>query len=75
MQRESKKEKKSLRNMLNLLFGTVGFALFTRNHGFLADRYVNVGQKKRSRDEVIQLLKDRLAPLRGSTAKKTTKTA
>lgn len=56
-------------------FFDVGFALFTRNHGFLADRYVNVGQKKRSRDEVIQLLKDRLAPLRGSTAKKTTKTA
>ena len=53
----------------------VGFALFARNLGFLADRYVNVGQKKRSRDEVIELLKDRLAPVRGSTAKKTIKAA
>ena len=31
--------------------------------GFLADRYVNVGQKPRTREEVIELLKERLRPL------------
>lgn len=45
-------------------FFDVGFALFFHRHGFLADRYVNIGQKKRSRDEVIALLKERLAPLK-----------
>mmetsp|Transcript_4993 Transcript_4993/g.16652 ORF Transcript_4993/g.16652 Transcript_4993/m.16652 type:complete len:415 (-) Transcript_4993:1721-2965(-) len=45
-------------------FFDVGFALFTGNHGFLADRYVNIGQKKRTREEVIALLKQRLAPLK-----------
>ena len=38
--------------------------MFTGNHGFLADRYVNIGQKKRTRMEVIALLKQRLAPLK-----------
>jgi hypothetical protein len=45
-------------------FFDVVFALFTGNHGFLADRYVNIGQKKRTREEVIALLKQRLAPLK-----------
>jgi len=41
----------------------VGFALFTRNHGYLADHYVNVGQPKRTREELIALMKERLAPM------------
>ena len=44
-------------------FFDVGFALFFHRHGFLADRYVNVGQKPRTREEVIELLKERLRPL------------
>jgi len=44
-------------------FFHVGFALFTRNHGYLADHYVNVGQPKRTREELIALMKERLAPM------------
>lgn len=44
-------------------FFDVGVALFFHRHGFLADRYVNVGQKPRTREEVIELLKERLRPL------------
>jgi fatty acid desaturase len=54
-------------------FFDVGFALFFHRHGFLADRYVNVGQKKRTRDEVIALLKDRLKPIKFDKEKEASK--
>lgn len=54
-------------------FFDVGFALFFHRHGFLADRYVNVGQKPRTREEVIELLKERLRPLSQKPASGETK--
>ena len=49
-------------------FFDVGVALMLRRHGWLADRFVNVGQKPRTREEVIELLKERLRPVRSSGA-------
>ena len=45
-------------------FFHVGLALFFKAHGYLADHYVNVGQPKRTREELIALMKERLRPMR-----------
>ena len=44
-------------------FFHVGLALFFKAHGYLADHYVNVGQPKRTREELIALMKERLRPM------------
>ena len=58
-------------------FFDVGVAIFLRRYGWLADRYVNIGQKPRTREEVIELLKDRVRPVervRGGVVEKSTTT-
>jgi len=50
-------------------FFDVGLNVFLGRLDFLADRYVNIGQKKRTKEEVVQLLKDRLKPIKDSKVK------
>lgn len=48
----------------NVGFFDVGLAVMCGRLHWLADRYVNVGQPTRTRDEIVALLKHRLKPVR-----------
>ena len=48
-------------------FMDVGVNLFLGRYGHLADRYVNVGQPKRTREELIAMLKERVQPVKVKT--------
>eukprot|EP00850_Spirogloea_muscicola_P011254 SM000069S20691 [mRNA] locus=s69:213200:215070:+ [translate_table: standard] len=50
-------------------FFDVGILVFAGRLDVLANRYVNLGQKQRSQEEIIALLRERLRPIRSATPK------
>lgn len=46
-----------------IAFFDVGFLVFTGQLGKLADRYVNIGQKSRSKEDLVKLFQSRLRPI------------